>query len=159
MCLDSIVMGQSISEDEERFPIATIHDFSRNMEPLGFEDVQPSLGSLEPPNAPTFMDACCYGHANCGFAEDAVDNEVYGKYELSTPERFDEKLQSLSLCMDCNKNQVQVMVAPCKHLTLCEPCADYAIICPICSEVIDRAVKSCQKTHPCNLYRQHRLHG
>src|SRR6218665_1126879 len=137
MCLDSIVMGQSISEDEETFPIPTIHDFSRNMEPLGFEDVQPGLGSLEPPNAPTFMEACFYGHANCGFAED----EVCGKYELSTPERFDEKLQSLSLCIDCNKNQVQVMVVPCKHLTLCEPCANYAIICPICSEIIDGTIR------------------
>ena len=117
MCLDSTVLGQSISEDKETFPIATFHDFGLNIEPLGFEDVQPSLGSLEPSNAPTSMDVCCYGHANSSFAEDAVDNEVCGKYELSTPERFDEKLQSLSLCMDCNKNQVQVMVTPCKHLT------------------------------------------
>src|SRR6218665_1880656 len=130
MCLDSIVMGQSISEDEETFPIAAIHEFGRNMEPLGFEDVEPGLGSLEPPNAPTFMDVCCNEHANSGFVEDAVDNEVCGKYELSTPERLDEKLQSLSLCMDCNKNQDQVMVVPCKHLTLCEPCANSAIICP-----------------------------
>ena len=76
MCLDSIVMGQSISEDEETFPIATIHDFGRNMEPLGFEDVEPSLGSLEPPNAPTFMDVCCNEHANSGFAEDGVC-EIY----------------------------------------------------------------------------------
>ena len=59
MCLDSTVMGQSISENEETFPIAKIHDFDLNMEPLGFEDVQPSLGSLEPPNAPTSMDVCC----------------------------------------------------------------------------------------------------
>ena len=107
MCLNSTVMGQSISEDEETIPITTIHDFSRNMEPLGFEDVwdvQPSLGSLEPSNALPSMGACCYGHANCGFVEDAVDNDVCGKYELSTLERLDEKLQSLSLCMDCNKN-------------------------------------------------------
>ena len=79
----------SVLEDEETFPIPTIHDFGRNMEPLGFEDVEPSLGSLEPPNAPTFMDACCYGHVNSGFAEDAVDNEVCGIYQLSPPERFD----------------------------------------------------------------------
>src|SRR6218665_1532063 len=139
MCLDSIVMGQSISEDEETIPVATIHDFSRNMEPLGFEDgcdVQPSLGSLEPPNALPSMGACCCGHANSDFAEDAVDNDVCGIYQLSSSEQFDDKLQSLSLCMACNKNQVQVMVAPCKHLTLCEPCANYAIICPSCSEVI-----------------------
>src|SRR6218665_1039342 len=121
MCLDSIVMGQSISEGEETFPISTIHDFGRNMEPLGFEDVEPSLGSLEPPNAPTFMDVCCNERANSGFAEDAADNEVCEIYQLSQPKRFDEKLQSLSLCMDCNENQVQVMVVPCKHLTLCEP--------------------------------------
>src|SRR6218665_381419 len=134
MCLDSIMMGQSISEDEETIPIATIHDFDRNMEPLGFEDVEPSLGSLEPPNAPTFMDVCCNEHANSGFAEDEV-------CEIYQPERFDEKLQSLSLCVDCNKNQVQVMVVPCKHLTLCEPCANYAIICPICSEIIDGTIR------------------
>src|SRR6218665_3932791 len=141
MCLDSTVMGQSISEDEETIPIAPIHDFSWNMEPLGFEDVKPSLGSLEPPNAPTFMDVCCNEHANSGFAVDAVDNEMCEIYQLSQPERFDEKLQSLSLCIYCNKNQVQVMVVPCKHLTLCEPCANYAIICPICSEVIDGTIK------------------
>ena len=58
MCLDSTVMGQSISEDEGTFPIATIHDFGRNVEPLRSEDVQPSLGSLEPPNALPSMDAC-----------------------------------------------------------------------------------------------------
>src|SRR6218665_1570095 len=137
MCLDSIVMGQSISEDEETIPIATIHDFVRNMEPLGFEDVEPSLGSLEPPNAPTFMDVCCNEQADSGF----VGNEVCEIYKLSQPERFDEKLQSLLLCMDCNKNQVQVMVVPCKHLTLCEPCANYAIICPICSEIIDGTIR------------------
>src|SRR6218665_1608961 len=141
MCLDSIVMGQSISEDEETFPIAAIHEFGRNMEPLGFEDVEPSLGSLEPPNAPTFMDVCCNEHANSGFPEDAVDNEVCEMYQLSQRERLDEKLQSLSLCMDCNKNQVQVMVVPCKHFTLCEPCANYAIICPICCEVIDGTIR------------------
>src|SRR6218665_304643 len=107
MCLNSTVMGQSISEDEETIPIATIHDFGRNMEPLGVEDVQPSLGSLEPPKALPSMGACCYGHDNRGFTEDAIDNEVCRKCELSTPERFDEKLQSLSLCMDCNKNQVR----------------------------------------------------
>src|SRR6218665_2158786 len=118
MCLDSI------SEDEEMFPIATIHDFGRNMEPLGFEDVEPSLGSLEPPNALPSMDVCC--------------NKVC---EIYQPERFDEKLQSLSLCMDCNENQVQVMLVPCKHLSLCEPCANYAIICPICCEVIDGTIR------------------
>src|SRR6218665_61129 len=53
----------------------------------------------------------------------------------------DEKLQSLSLCMDCNENQVQVMIVPCKHLSLCEPCANYAIICPICCEVIDGTIR------------------
>ena len=98
-------MGHSISEDDETIPIATIHDFGRNMAPHGFEDVEPSLGSLEPPNAPAFMDVCCNEHANSGFAED----EVCEIYQLSQPERFDEKLQSLSLCMDCNENQVQVM--------------------------------------------------
>src|SRR6218665_520836 len=103
-------------------------------EMVGFEDVEPSLGSLEPPNALPSMGACCCGHANNGFAED----DVCGIYQ---PERFDDKLQSLSLCMDCKKNQVQVMVVPCKHLTLCEPCANYAIICPICSEVIDGTIR------------------
>lgn len=45
---------------EETFPIATtIHDFSRKMGPFGFVDgvwdVQPSLGSLWPPNSLTSM--------------------------------------------------------------------------------------------------------
>src|SRR6218665_3794519 len=87
MFLDSTSERQPLSKvEEETFPIpTTIHDFDLKMEPFGFDDgvwdVQPSLGSLQPPNSITAMSEdfpCCYNlnGEESGFGDDAVDTDI-----------------------------------------------------------------------------------
>ena len=157
MYVDSTAERQPLSkaeEEEETFAIpTTIQDFGLKMEPFGFDDgvwdVQPSLGSLQPPNSLAYMTEdfpCCYdlNGEESGFGDDAVDTDVCGRYpsyQLPNQERAEDKLQMLSQCICCKMEQVQILTVPCKHLTMCESCASDAIICPLCNEVIEATIR------------------
>src|SRR6218665_1740636 len=155
MFSDSTSKRQQLSKvEEDTFPIpTTIPDFGLKMEPFGFDDgfwdVQPILGSLQPPNSMTTMAEdfpCCYNlnGEESDFGDDAVDTDVCGRYpsyRLPNPERAEDKLQMLSLCICCKKAQVQIITVPCKHLTMCESCASEAIICPLCNKVMEATIR------------------
>src|SRR6218665_636969 len=156
MYVDSTAERQLLSkvEEEETFAIpSTIRDFGLKMEPFGLDDgvwdVQPSLGSLQPQNSLAYMSEdfpCCYdiNVKESGFGDDVVDTDVCGRYpsyQLPNPERAEDKLHTLALCICCKLEQVQTLTVPCKHLTMCESCASDAIICPLCNEVIEATIR------------------
>ncbi len=81
--------------------------------------------------------------------EDQRREEQLANADLSRTDEFglsdttlqSEDLQSVSLCVNCNTEQVQTMTVPCRHLTVCERCSESILICPLCHEIIDGTVR------------------
>src|SRR6218665_29676 len=127
---------------DETFSIATVHEFGRNIEPLGFDypwDVEPTLGSLEPSNSrPTTEEEDGLRREEHLANADLSRTDTFG---LSDTTLQSEDLQSVSLCISCKTEQVQTMTVPCRHLTVCERCSESILICPLCHEIIEGTVR------------------
>ncbi|XP_065357080.1 E3 ubiquitin-protein ligase RNF26 [Calliphora vicina] len=63
-----------------------------------------------------------------------------------SPSNSDKSLDSTQRCVVCRDRQKCVLLLPCKHLCLCEECADYMFFtsqrqnCPLCRTFIDHSM-------------------
>src|SRR6218665_2272725 len=110
MCSES---NQEKSEGEG-FP-KTIHDFSRKLEPLGFEYQEDEI-PLSPIKPPLDLDPSdiwpeeCSRHEKedqpcCSLHE--LGEDVCGIYDLSNPNPIYESVQTLSSCINYKRAQVK----------------------------------------------------
>src|SRR6218665_1012705 len=68
--------------------------------------------------------------------DDQFRGEELANADLSRTDEFGlsnttlqaEDLQSMSLCVNCNIEQVQIMTVPCRHLTVCERCSESILV-------------------------------
>lgn len=83
--------------------------------------------------------------ADCGYeGDDGFD--VCGafpnhSYQVSRFHTMNEKLQALAMCVLCRTTQMQSMLLPCRHITLCESCANNVEACPLCGELIAGTIR------------------
>ncbi|KAG0491205.1 hypothetical protein HPP92_008068 [Vanilla planifolia] len=78
-----------------------------------------------------------YGDSGCAFPAEDAQSFCFEK-ETEVPTRIPvgnaEEIGARLVCKVCDKNEVGVLVIPCRHLCLCKECENMVDSCPICKQ-------------------------
>ncbi|KAL6076185.1 F-box only protein 42 [Balamuthia mandrillaris] len=80
-------------------------------------------------------EVCHKALKNVGFAKQSVLQK-----QLETVQREKEQLEGLNRCVVCTDREIKIVLLPCGHRCLCQPCGELLARCPICRQTVQSKI-------------------